>query len=80
MIRPVPSTRTIRFIARLHGQALAGRHVVVTLEKPAGTPSKKKIKVPNACAGVDVKCITLFSMMQILRVKLVLESSAPQSA
>lgn len=42
----------------LVAQALAGGHTVVTLEKPATTPSKRKIKVPDACAGVSVKRMT----------------------
>jgi len=60
----------------LVAQALAGGHIVVTLEKPATSPSKKKIKVPDACAGVGVKCITLFSLMQQLHMRLMLEASA----
>jgi len=60
----------------LVAQALAGDHTVVTLEKPAGTPGKKKIKVPDACFGVGVKCITPYALMRLLNVKLVLDGSA----
>lgn len=59
----------------LVAQALAGGHTVVTLEKPATTPSKKKIKVPDACAGVGVKCITPYAMMRLQSVRLVLGST-----
>lgn len=57
----------------LVAQALAGDHTVVTLEKPATSPSRKKIKVPDACAGVGVKCITPYAMMRLRGVRLVLE-------
>lgn len=56
----------------LVAQALAGGHTVVTLEKPATSPSKKKIKVPDACASVGLKCITPYAMMRLQGVRLVL--------
>jgi hypothetical protein len=56
----------------LVAQALAGGHTVVTLEKPATTPGKRQIKVPDACAGVGVKCITPYMMVRLQRVRLVL--------
>jgi hypothetical protein len=56
----------------LVAQALAGGHTVVTLEKPATTPSKKRIKVPDACAGVGVKCMTPYAVMRLVGVRLVL--------
>ncbi len=56
----------------LVAQALAGGHTVVTLEKPASTPSKRKIKVPDACAGVGVKCVTPYTLMRLRGVRLVL--------
>lgn len=59
----------------LVAQALAGDHAVVTMEKPATTPSKKKIKVPDACAGVGVKCLTPYALMRLEGVKLVLGST-----
>lgn len=58
----------------LVAQALAGGHTVVTLEKPATTPSKRKIKVPDACAGVSVKCMTPYEVMRLRGVRLVLEA------
>jgi hypothetical protein len=56
----------------LIAQALAGGHTVVTLEKPATTPSKRKIKVPDACAGVGTKCMTPYEVMRLRGVRLVL--------
>lgn len=56
----------------LVAQALAGQHTVVTLEKPATTPSKRKIKVPDACAGVSIKCMTPYEVMRLQKVRLVL--------
>lgn len=47
-------------------------HTVATLEKPAMTPSKKKIKVPDACPGVGVKCMTPYALMRLEGVRLVL--------
>jgi hypothetical protein len=63
----------------LVAQALAGNHTVVTLEKPASTPSKKRIKVPDACAGVGVKCMTPYAVMRVMGVRLVLEPKSPNS-
>ncbi|CAG0962829.1 hypothetical protein PHYC_00820 [Phycisphaerales bacterium] len=57
----------------LVAQALAGGHTVVTLEKPATTPSKRKIKVPDACAGVGIKCMTPYEVMRLYGVRLVLQ-------
>jgi hypothetical protein len=56
----------------LVAQALAGQHTVITLEKPATTPSRKKIKVPDACAGLGVRCMTPYALMRIEGVKLIL--------
>lgn len=56
----------------LVAQALAGGHAVVTLEKPLTTPSKKRIKVPDACAGVGIKCMTPYELMRLRGVRLVL--------
>jgi hypothetical protein len=58
----------------LVSQALAGNHTVVTLEKPATTPSKRKIKVPDACAGVRIKCMTPYELMRLRGVRLVLST------
>lgn len=55
----------------LVAQALAGKHVVVTHEKP--DPNRKwKIKIPDACIGLKIKCITPFEMLRIERARFVL--------
>jgi len=59
----------------LIAQALAGDHTVVTLEKPATTPSKKKIKVPDACAGIGVKSMTPYALLRLQGARFVLDSS-----
>jgi hypothetical protein len=46
----------------LVAHALAHRHTVVTHEVAA--PSARKIKIPNACLGVGVKCMTPFEMLR----------------
>lgn len=63
----------------LVAQALAGGHTVVTLEKPATTPSRKRIKVPDACAGVGVRCMTPFATMRLMGVRLVLAPAGAAS-
>lgn len=50
--------------ARAHG------HTVVTHERPAATP--KKVKIPNVCIGMGVKCMTTFEMLRLERARFVL--------
>ena len=40
----------------LVAQAQAGRHTAVTHEVPSA--SKRKIKIPDACIGLGIKCMT----------------------
>ncbi|MCY4584094.1 MAG: DUF4411 family protein, partial [Chloroflexi bacterium] len=40
----------------LVSRALAGRHTLVNHEVPSASP--KKIKIPNICIGLQIKCIT----------------------
>ncbi len=54
----------------LVAQALAGGHVVVTHEIPS--PSIRKIKIPDACLGLGVKCMTPFQMLRRERARFVL--------
>jgi hypothetical protein len=54
----------------LVAHALAHRHTVVTHE--IASPSTKKIKIPNACIGVSVKCMTPFEMLRHERARFVL--------
>lgn len=50
--------------------ALAHEHVVVTHETPS--MSTKKIKIPVACIGLSVKCVTPFEMLRHERANFVL--------
>ena len=54
----------------LVAQARAGEHTVVTHEVPAD--STKKIKIPNACIGLGVKCMTPYEMLRRERARFVL--------
>lgn len=54
----------------LVAQALAGRHVVVTHEKPEN--SVHRVKIPNVCIGVGVKHMTPFEMLRRERARFVL--------
>jgi len=56
----------------LVAHAHAHRHVVVTHEVVAH--STKKIKIPNACIGLGVKCMTPFEMLRAERARFVLGS------
>jgi hypothetical protein len=55
----------------LVAQALAGTHTVVTHEVPAA--SQKRIKIPDACIGLGVKCMTPFEMLRVERARFVLD-------
>jgi len=50
--------------------ALAHRHTIVTHEKPEN--STKRIKIPNACIGVGVKCVTPYEMLRKERARFIL--------
>jgi hypothetical protein len=50
--------------------ALAHQHIVVTHEVPAN--SIRKIKIPNACIGLNVKCMTPYEMLRVERARFVL--------
>lgn len=54
----------------LVAHALAHSYTVVTHEVAAA--STKKIKIPNACIGVGVKCISPFEMLRHERARFVL--------
>ncbi len=54
----------------LVAQALAHGHTVVTHEIAAA--STKRIKIPNACIGVGIKCISPFEMLRTERARFVL--------
>ncbi len=54
----------------LVSQALAGGHTVVTHEVPSA--SMRKIKIPDACIGLGIKCMTPFEMLRRERARFVL--------
>ena len=58
----------------LVAHALAHGHTVVTHEVAAA--STKRIKIPNACIGVSVKCMTPFEMLRLERARFVLGRTA----
>lgn len=53
----------------LVAHALAYGHVVVTHEVPAN--SVKKVKIPNVCIGMGIKCMTPFEMLRAERAKFI---------
>ena len=55
----------------LVAHAFAHGYVVVTHEVLSN--STKRIKIPNACIGLDVKCMTPFEMLRRERARFVLE-------
>jgi hypothetical protein len=55
----------------LVAQALALEHTVVTHEKPA-PQSIRKIKIPDVCIGLGIKCMTPFEMLRRERARFVL--------
>jgi len=56
----------------LVAHALAHGHAVVTHE--IASTSTKKIKIPNACISLGIKCVTPFEMLRHERAKFVLGS------
>ena len=54
----------------LVSQAHAGVHTVVTHEVPSA--STRKIKIPDACIGLGVKCMTPYEMLRLERARFVL--------
>lgn len=56
----------------LVGHALAGQFTVVTHEVQANTT--KKVKIPNVCLGLNVKCVNTFAMLSLEKARFVLEN------
>jgi hypothetical protein len=54
----------------LVGHALAHRHTVVTHE--IASTSTKRIKIPDACLGLGIKCMTPYEMLRRERARFVL--------
>lgn len=58
----------------LIAHALAGGHVVVTHEVPAN--SARRIKIPNACTGLNLRFMTPYEMLRRERAQFVLGGTA----
>ena len=54
----------------LVAQAQAGHHTVVTHERASG--SRRNIKIPDACLGLRIKCVTPHEMLRNERARFVL--------
>lgn len=54
----------------LVAHALAHQYTVVTHE--VASPSKRRIKIPDACIGLQVKCMTPYEMLRVERARFVL--------
>jgi hypothetical protein len=54
----------------LVAHALAHGHTVVTHEK--AQPLARKIKIPNVCIGLNIRCITPFEMLRNDRARFIL--------
>lgn len=57
----------------LVAHAKAGNHTVVTHEIPSA--SARKIKIPDACIGLGIKCMTPYEMLRRERARFVLDHS-----
>ncbi len=55
----------------LVAQALAHTHTVVTHE--IASTSRKRIKIPDVCIGLGIKCVNPFEMLRRERARFVLE-------
>jgi hypothetical protein len=56
----------------LVAQAHSGKHTVVTHEVPSA--STRKIKIPDACIGLGIKCMTPYEMLRLERARFILGS------
>ena len=54
----------------LIAQAQAGGHTVVTHEVPSA--STRRVKIPDACIGLGIKCVTPYEMLRTERARFVL--------
>jgi hypothetical protein len=62
----------------LVAHARAGSHTVVTHETPSA--SVRKIKIPDACIGLGIKCMTPYEMLRHERARFVLGLPVVRSA
>ncbi len=58
----------------LVAQAHAGQHTVVTHEIPSA--STRRIKIPDACIGLGIKCMTPYEMLRRERARFILGPKA----
>ena len=56
----------------LISHALSHKYVVVTHE--IASDGKKRVKIPNVCIGLEIKCMTPFEMLRIEKARFVLGS------
>ncbi len=61
----------------LVAHAKAGDHTIVTHEIPSA--SSRKIKIPDACIGLGIKCVTPYEMLRRERARFILDRSGPAS-
>ncbi len=59
----------------LLAHALAGDHVIVTLE--VVSDSRARIKIPNACIGLGVQFMTPYQMLRIEKTRFILGAVSP---
>jgi Domain of unknown function (DUF4411) len=55
----------------LVAHALTGGHILVTHELAAS--SARKVKIPNACHGLGLRCMTPYEMLRVERARFVLQ-------
>lgn len=58
----------------LVAHALAHEHIIVTHEVPSN--STRKIKIPNVCVGLGIRCVTPYEMLRRERARFVLGPAA----
>jgi hypothetical protein len=52
--------------------SFAHQHIVVTHEVPS--PSVRKIKIPNVCIGLGIKCISPYDMLRKEKARFTLQT------
>jgi hypothetical protein len=58
----------------LIAHALAYNHTIVTHE--IADQSVKRVKIPNVCVGVNIKCMNTFEMLRVERARFVLDNTS----
>ena len=58
----------------LVAQALAGNHTVITHEVPSA--SVRRIRIPDVCIGLGIKCMTPYEMLRQGRARFVLGTAS----